>query len=604
MYSYDALNRLTDIEYPNSSLDVTFDYDQGTNQNGQLTTMTDGSGVTTFDYDVFGNLTGESKVIGGNTHVTAYAYDEADLLESITYPSGRTVAYTRNVLGEIVQVDSTYNASTVTVADNVAYEPFGPLAALTFGNSLVLSRTFDQQYRLTAQTTGAVQDLDFTLDAAGNIDAIADGVNAGLSQDFTQDALHRIDFEDGDYGTNDYTYDANGNRLTRVHDDGSVTTQTLTYTTSSNRMATHGGNTVSIDAAGNTTADPTQNLSFTYDDHNRMVEAYVSSVLKASYVYNGEGQRVKKVEATGAQRTIVYHYGVGGELLGDTIYSSGGAKIGERDYLWLDSLPLAQSERTFSGGTVTNSQFVYLHADQLNTPRLATNGGGTVVWRWDSDAFGIGDADEDPDADTTVVDLRLRFPGQYLDDETGLHYNYFRDYDSLTGRHIQSDPIGLVGGINTYAYVRGNPLSYHDPLGLLTLHYWEPEGGLKGGWYGHVSITLDNGAYISYWPNRPISPPFESTRPRDSDYADDLRGEGGRAPLNIHIPGLDERAIEDWWNEGYLGDFSTLNNCSDVVSEALRQGGMPIPWHFIYQPGQVKRDVDIELARRLVSPVP
>ena len=103
------------------------------------------------------------------------------------------------------------------------------------------------------------------------------------------------------------------------------------------------------------------------------------------YVYNGQGQRVKKVEATGDLRTFVFHYGPRGELLGETVYDQYGVKIRERDYLWLDMLPLAQSERTFSGSTVTSDLFVYLHADQLNTPRLATNrlerlsGAGTAM---------------------------------------------------------------------------------------------------------------------------------------------------------------------------------------------------------------------------------
>jgi hypothetical protein len=105
---------------------------------------------------------------------------------------------------------------------------------------------------------------------------------------------------------------------------------------------------VTLDAAGNTTADIAENLAFTYDDHNRMVEAYVGAVLQASYVYNGQGQRTKKVEATGDERTFVFHYGLGGKLLGETVYDDLGAKIEERDYLWLDMLPVAQSIRTKS----------------------------------------------------------------------------------------------------------------------------------------------------------------------------------------------------------------------------------------------------------------
>jgi RHS repeat-associated protein len=127
---------------------------------------------------------------------------------------------------------------------------------------------------------------------------------------------------------------------------------------------------------------------------------------------------------------------------------------------------LAQSERVFSGGSITNSQFAYLHADHIGTPRLATNGIGAIVWRWDSDAFGRGAANLDPDGDTTQMNVRLRFPGQYLDEETGLHYNYFRDYDPVIGRYVESDPIGLRGGLDTYAYAAGNPLSRIDLLGL------------------------------------------------------------------------------------------------------------------------------------------
>ncbi len=109
----------------------------------------------------------------------------------------------------------------------------------------------------------------------------------------------------------------------------------------------------------------------------------------------------------------------------------------------------------------------YLYADHLNTPRVATDSTNKVVWRWDSDAFGTSTANEDPDGDGIKFTYNPRFPGQYFDKETGLHYNYFRDYEPSTGRYVQSDPIGLAGGLNTYGYVGGDPLSYVDPLGLM-----------------------------------------------------------------------------------------------------------------------------------------
>jgi len=90
------------------------------------------------------------------------------------------------------------------------------------------------------------------------------------------------------------------------------------------------------------------------------------------------------------------------------------------------------------------------------------------VWRWDqAEPFGNNPADEDPDANSVAFDLPLRLPGQRYDRETNLHYNYFRDYDPSLGRYGESDPIGLQGGLNTYAYVLGNPLSIFDLRGLM-----------------------------------------------------------------------------------------------------------------------------------------
>lgn len=110
----------------------------------------------------------------------------------------------------------------------------------------------------------------------------------------------------------------------------------------------------------------------------------------------------------------------------------------------------------------------YLHSDHLNTPRVVTDEQNRVVWRNTplAEPFGTVAPEQDPDGNGVPFTLNLRFPGQYFDRETGLNYNYFRDYDPSTGRYIESDPIGLKGGINTYTYVGGNPISRVDPEGL------------------------------------------------------------------------------------------------------------------------------------------
>lgn len=89
------------------------------------------------------------------------------------------------------------------------------------------------------------------------------------------------------------------------------------------------------------------------------------------------------------------------------------------------------------------------------------------MWRWDqAEPFGANPTDHDPDANSVAFDLPLRLPGQRYDAETGLHYNYSRDYDPSHGRFVESDPIGLLGGLNTYAYIGGRPLHDFDPFGL------------------------------------------------------------------------------------------------------------------------------------------
>ncbi|HKU13852.1 MAG TPA: RHS repeat-associated core domain-containing protein, partial [Steroidobacteraceae bacterium] len=151
---------------------------------------------------------------------------------------------------------------------------------------------------------------------------------------------------------------------------------------------------------------------------------------------------------------------------------------------WFGDIPVAVLKPNGSGVDV-----FYVHTDHLNTPRrISRPSDDVIVWRWDGNPFGTTAASEDPDGDSTSFAYGLRFPGQYFDAETGLHYNYMRDLDPQVGRYVQSDPIGLEGGINTYAYVAGNPISLTDPEGL---DYWMEDADPSESGLGlHQSICV------------------------------------------------------------------------------------------------------------------
>jgi len=127
----------------------------------------------------------------------------------------------------------------------------------------------------------------------------------------------------------------------------------------------------------------------------------------------------------------------------------------------LQSAPIAVTVGTAQGAATP----YFIHTDQLNTPRAITDSSGNLVWEWDSDPFGKDAANEQPAGQPAFM-FNQRFPGQQFDRESNLHYNYFRDYDPARGRYIESDPIGLDGGINTYGYVKGDPLASSDFRGL------------------------------------------------------------------------------------------------------------------------------------------
>ncbi|MBS0422783.1 MAG: RHS repeat-associated core domain-containing protein [Proteobacteria bacterium] len=170
---------------------------------------------------------------------------------------------------------------------------------------------------------------------------------------------------------------------------------------------------------------------------------------------NALGQRIEV--SGGVNGTVLYAYDEAGHLIGE--YDGTGALIEET--VWLSDTSVATLRP--SGATVA----IYdVHSDQLNTPRQVTRpSDNTAMWTWNSDPFGTDAANPNPAGAGTFANS-LRFAGQVFDGQTGLHYNYFREYDPAIGRYIESDPIGMKGGANPYMYSMDAPAQYADPFGL------------------------------------------------------------------------------------------------------------------------------------------
>lgn len=458
-YAYDALNRITSLTYPDQT--ITYTYDSGTNQKGRLTQVSDGSGSTSWSYDTHGRVLSRQQSMGV-TETLGYAYDSFGRLQTLTLPSGNTITYGYTD-GKITSL--TLNGST-TILSNVLYQPFGPTRGWTWGNSTQSIREYD--------TDGKITDIDsaglktYSYDDAFRITGITDAANSSLSQNYGYDLLDRLTSATGTSLNQGWTYDANGNRLTQT---GSAAS-TLTVSSTSNRLSSVSGalsRTYSYDGSGNTTGDGS--ATFTYNDAGRMVSVTKASVT-TTYALNALGQRVKKT--TSGSSTYFVSDEVG-HLVGE--YDSSGNLIQET--VWLRDTPVAVLR---PNGTGVN--LFYVHTDHLHAPRrISRPSDNVVVWRWDSDPFGTSAAGQDPDNDSTLFTYNLRLPGQYFDIETGLHYNYLRDYDPAVGRYVHSDPLGLKGGLNTYAYVDGHPIARIDPYGLIKLPAnptglppnWEPD---------------------------------------------------------------------------------------------------------------------------------
>ncbi len=483
VYTYDALNRLDTIDYLiTSGLDVDYDYDQGVGQPGRLSQVIHESDTglmieDQYTYDSFGNLTEHHQVIpdaqnAGQSYTTSYQYDSGDRVTRITYPSGRLVDYLRNDLGQIIDVTTTsppyyQTPVTTTLVSNVVYYPFGPPKKIIYGNGLVQTRLLDDANRpASIQLSDAEEILEtkiYTTDGIGNILRIIDQQTGNELDGYAYDQLNRLVWDasvDSTPSTATYTYDANGNRLTR-ESDTLVANQMIEYASASNTMTSINGTNVLSDQAGNTTNNGT-GLVAGYNAANRL-GWFKKNGTTLSMLYNGAGELVKTTAKASCSCGVCpkvyeyFHFLPDGRALSMAQESTYKITV---DWIWLDGLPIAQIQEGFlADGThdPSSTEITFLVSDHLGTPRLGMDNSGQEVWRMRSDAFGR----------TAITSsgpvVRLRFPGQINYGYAGIYYNYYRDYDSNTGRYLESDPIGLSGGLNTYIYALHNPLRFVDP---------------------------------------------------------------------------------------------------------------------------------------------
>lgn len=396
-------------------------------------------------------------------NLTTYSYDSHGSISGITVnpvnANGSGVGGTAQTL---------LSGITYTALNQVSGWQWSDGKARTIGydgNGLVTSYTLGDPMG-TGNAAGLLRTVQ--RDAAGRITGYTHTNNgapvASLAQSFGYDNLNRLTSATLDASGILYTYDATGNRTSRTVGG---TTYGNTISPSSNRLTqvqdVPGTASISHDAAGNVIGDGS--FTFSYSDRGRMASV-TTGAGTVSYLYNGLGQRASKSgpAALVATGTVYYLYDEAGQLLGE--YDADGRPIHETIYL--GSAPVGVMKQSGSAANADIATTVYnAYADHIDTTRMITRQDHAIVWRWDTaEAFGASAPQQDPSSLGSFV-YNQRFPGQTFDAETGLFQNWHRDYDARIGRYRQSDPIGLAGGINTFAYAESSPLSLIDPMGLM-----------------------------------------------------------------------------------------------------------------------------------------
>lgn len=351
-FSYDALNRLTLVDYSDSTPDARYYYDSQTlpsgapsyshgYANGRVIAMTYGSSSSItgnyFGYDSMGRVNEQRQVTGSNTYSLSYTYNLAGLLATETYPTGRVLTHSYDNAARLSQISD----STTTFASNMRYAPSGALLSEAWGNGAVHSiaynnarqvsqiklkqsssgselQRYDYLYGQVTQSNGSV-DKSKNNGQIGRIDGIINGSSTKeWEQRFSYDELGRLataaEYPQGTGSTpswkQEFTYDRYGNRFQSGSGNtgvGFTPVVSSDITATSNRLISSGSTPVTYDAAGNITQDSKfRFMNYTYDANSRQLSAAaLDSDLSQTSVYDCAGKRVQTT-SFGVTRTMVY----------------------------------------------------------------------------------------------------------------------------------------------------------------------------------------------------------------------------------------------------------------------------------------------------------